>query len=211
MRPLETMVAPDGYQVCLFPMTDMYMSQDEGGDYSHAGTYNLDFLGWSNNARVYQCPIYAPCDLKCVAIFDPSSNTRVWESLNPVHLADGTLDYLTIFFSHDDNPLYEVGDVCRQGNIISHTGTTGYVTGDHTHTGTGKGHYQGFTQRSTGNWDLTNRIHYWEATYVNDTTIVQGYGHDWLLYYPPQPYDNSFKKHHYKFNMFSWIFKENRK
>lgn len=210
MRPLEIMIAPDGYEVCLFPFQYLYMSQDEGGDFSHAGTYNIDFIGWNGVSRVYQCPFYAPCTLRCVDIWDATSNNRVYQSVNPVHLADGSIDYLTIFFAHDDNPIHNIGDVIVQGQLLGHTGTTGYVTGDHTHTCCGKGQYQGFTQRQTGNWDLTNRIHYWDATYVNDTTIVQGYNHNWIDYYPPQPYDNSLRKHHYKFNMFSWIFKENR-
>lgn len=210
MRPFQTMRADDGKEVCLFPFPYMYMSQDEGGDYSHDGTYNLDFLGWGANGRIYQCPFYAPCTLKCVDIFDPSSNTRVYESVEKVHLADGSLDYLTIYFSHDDDPLHDIGDTVNQGQVLGHTGTTGYVTGDHTHTCTGKGTYAGFTQRPPHDWyDLTNRCHYWDACYVNDTVIVEGYGHDWVIYSAPAP--GSTKKKHYKFNLFSDILKENRK
>ena len=189
MIAYQTMVASDGYEVALFPFEYLYMTQDEGGDYSHAGTYNLDFIGWDANGRVYQCPFYAPCKLQCVDIFDATSNTRVYQSVNQVHLADGSIDYLTIYFSHDDNPPHAVGDVINQGQLLGHTGTTGYVTGDHTHTCCGKGIYQGFTQRQPNGWyDLTNRIHYWDALYVNNTVIVQGYGHDWVNYITPTPY-----------------------
>lgn len=205
----QKMKASDGLEVCLFPLTYLVMSQDEGGDYSHAGTYNVDFLGWSGNGRVYQCPFYAPCTLRCVDIFDATANTRVYQSVNPVHLANGDIDYLTIYFAHDDNPPHNIGDVITQGEILGHTGTTGYVTGDHTHTGAGKGTYQGFTQRATGNWDLTNRIHYWDATYVNNTVIVEGYGHDWREY--TSPYYFKLKHNNYKFNMFSKWLKELRK
>lgn len=206
------MVAPDGYEVALFPLEYLNMSQDEGGDYSHAGTYNLDFLGWGPNGRVYRCPIYAPCTLRCVDVFDASSNTRVWQSVDKVHLADGSLDYLTIFFSHDDAPLYNVGDTCLQGGLIAHTGTTGYVTGDHTHTGTGKGQYQGFTQRETGNWDLTNRMHYWNAVYVNDTTIINGYGHNWVTYSGPiPPGPTIIRKNKFNFVLFGYYAKQKRK
>ena len=41
----QTLVAPDGYEVALFPMPYLYMTQDEGGDYSHLGTYNIDCVG----------------------------------------------------------------------------------------------------------------------------------------------------------------------
>ena len=182
MQPLQTMVASDGYEVALFEFPYLYMSQDEGGDYSHVNTYNIDFLGWGANGRIYQCPFYAPCTLKCVAIWDSSSNNRVYESVDRVHLANGELDYLTISFAHDDNPIYNIGDIIPQGNILGHTGTTGNVTGDHTHSCCGQGQYQGYTQRTGGHWDLTNRIHYWDAVFVNDTIIRRGYNHNWRIY-----------------------------
>lgn len=211
MLAYETMTASDGYEVALFPFEYLYMTQDEGGDYSHAGTYNLDFIGWDANGRVYQCPFYAPCKLQCVDIFDASSNTRVYQSVNQVHLADGSLDYLTIYFSHDDNPQYSVGDIINQGDLLGHTGTTGYVTGDHTHTCCGKGTYQGFTQRQPNGWyDLTNRIHYWDALFVNDTVIVQGYGHDWVTYTGPVPPIRITKKK-FNFTLFGYYAKSKRK
>ena len=205
----QVMIASDGLEVCLFPFPFLCMSQDEGGDYSHSGTYNIDFLGWSGNGRVYQCPFYAPCTLRCVAIWDATNNNRVYQSVRPVHLADGTIDYLTICFAHDDNPLYNIGDIIAQGQILGHTGTYGNVTGDHTHTCCGKGTYVGYTQRQSGNWDLTNRIHYWEATYINNTTIIQGYGHSWIEY--NKPIYSGFKNNKYKFNLFSWLLKDLRK
>ena len=51
----QRLVATDGYEVCLFPLSYLNMSQDEGGDYSHAGTLCIDFLGWGANGRVYNC------------------------------------------------------------------------------------------------------------------------------------------------------------
>ena len=63
----QTMVAEDGYEVALFPMPYLYMSQDEGGDYSHTGTYNIDFIGYNASGVVYNAPIYAPCTMKVVS------------------------------------------------------------------------------------------------------------------------------------------------
>lgn len=191
MIAYQTLVAPDGKEVALFPMSYLNMSQDEGGDYSHQGTYNIDFLGWNANGRVYQAPIYAPCTMKVVdaKLTYAWGNTVVFESVNPVHLPNGDLDYLTIAFGHDTNPpVTTVGDVINQGQLCYHTGTYGQVTGDHVHACLGQGHYTGFTQRNTGNYDLTNRIHYWDGVYVNDTVIVNGYGHNWQTYSsPPTP------------------------
>lgn len=207
MLPLQRMIADDGYEVALFPFEYMYMTQDEGGDTSHTGTYNIDLQGWGSNGRIYKCPYYAPCTLKCVnTTFDPSSHNIVFESVGMVHLADGSLDYLTIAFGHDDDVPYQVGDIIPQGNLLGHTGTYGYVTGDHTHTCCGKGTYQGYTQRSSGNWDLTNRIHYWNALYVNNTNIIEGYNHNWREYHGGiTPYASANSK-------FNWVlFNKNRK
>jgi hypothetical protein len=187
----QRLVAPDGYEVALFPLKYLNMSQDEGSDYSHQGTYNIDFLGWGSNGRVYNCPIYAPCTMKVVNTWlnYAGGNTVTFESVNKVHLPNGQLDYLTISFSHDNNPPYTtLGAIVNQGDLCYHTGTYGNVTGDHIHTCLGQGTYQGYTTRPSGHMDLTNRIHYWEGVYVNDTTIINGYNHNWLTWtIPPTP------------------------
>ena len=179
----QRMIASDGYEVALFPMPYLRMSQDEGGDYSHVGTYNIDLLGWGANGRIYEAPIYAPCTMKVVQFWNSSAwgHQVAFESVDKVHLANGQLDYLTIYFAHAQNPPYTaVGSVVQQGQICYFTGVYGNVTGDHSHTCCGQGHYQGVTLRPTGHYDLTNRIHYWEGVYTNDTIISQGYNHNWV-------------------------------
>lgn len=195
----QRMVASDGYEVALFPMPYLRMSQDEGGDYSHQGTYNIDLLGWSPSGRVLRAPMYAPCTLRLVAYWNnyDGGNQQTWESVNRVHLANGQLDYLTIAFAHDSSPPYTtIGTVVNQGELIYHTGTYGNVTGDHCHTCAGQGQYQGYTTRPTGHMDLTNRIHYWDALYVNDTVVSQGFNHPWQTWtgpIPPTPEDEESK------------------
>lgn len=186
----QTLVAADGYEVALFPMPYLYMSQDEGGDYSHVGTYNIDFIGYGPNGVIYQAPIYAPCTMQVVAFWAGSTggNQVTFQSVNKVHLPNGQLDYLTIAFGHDSNPPYTtIGSIVHQGELCYHTGTYGQVTGDHVHTCLGQGVYVGYTTRPGGHMDLTNRIHYWEGVFVNDTTIVQGYGHNWITWDGPIP------------------------
>lgn len=178
----QTLIADDGYEVALFPMPYLYMTQDEGGDYSHLGTYNIDFVGYNGSGVITRAPIYAPVTMK-VTSYSPSftgGNAVIFESVNRVHLANGQLDYLTIMFMHDNNPPYTTtGATVQQGQLCYHTGTYGQVTGDHVHSCVGQGRGGQFIQRSSGNWDLSNRIHYWQGVYTNDTTIIQGYGHDW--------------------------------
>ena len=178
-------------------MPYLYMTQDEDGDYSHLGTYNIDFIGWNGVTAVTQAPIYAPVSMKVISYHGTytGGNAVIFESLNKVHLPNGNLDYMTIMFMHCNNPPYTtVGDTVNQGQICYRTGTYGQVTGDHVHSCVGQGQGGYFVERPSGNWDLSNRIHYWDGVYVNDTTIVQGYGHNWRTWDEPQPSGGTRKK-----------------
>lgn len=193
----QQLVASDGYEVALFPMPYLYMTQDEGGDYSHDGTYNIDFVGYDGSGVVYTAPIYAPVSMKVISYHGTynGGNAVIFESLNKVHLPNGQLDYLTVMFMHCDNPPYKtVGDIVYQGQLCYRTGTYGYVTGDHVHSCLGQGRGGYFVQRSSGNYDLSNRIHYWDGVFINNTVIVQGYNHNWRIWDgQPQPVQNEDK------------------
>lgn len=191
----QRLVAADGYEVALFPMPYMYISQGEmmPSGWSHYNTYNMDFMGWDANGRVYQAPLYAPFTMKVVALWDYSgSHTVTWESVNKVHFADGTLDYMTIEFTHANNPPYHtIGNQVTQGDLCYYTGTFGDVTGDHVHICSALGHYDGYEQRTGGHYDLKNRHHLYDSLYVNDT-VIQYDSHDypwktWTGPIPPHP------------------------
>ena len=188
MRANQRLVAADGYEVMLFPLEYMNASQEEGGGYSHAGTLQMDFLGWGASGRIYNCPYYAPCSCSCVATTDSSTHNRVWQSDNMVHLADGTLGYVTFEVAHDNNPPYNVGISVRQGTLIGRTGTAGFVTGDHVHFQCARGTYVGWEQvPPNNNWQLINEMHIYDACYVNDTVIVNGYNYNWRIWDGPVP------------------------
>ena len=179
MKANQRLIADDGHEVALFPLPYLYMSQDEGGDFTHLGTYNVDFIGYNPNQNA---PIYAPCTMKVVQYASgyAAGNRVTFQSVDKVHLPNGALDYLTIGFAHDYNPpITTVGAEVTQGQICYHTGAYGQATGDHVHTCAGQGTYIGYTLRETGHWDLANRIHYWDAVYVNDTDIIRGFSHNW--------------------------------
>lgn len=183
MRPNQKLVASDGYEVMLFPLEYMNASQPEGGGYSHAGTLQMDFLGWGANGRVYNCPYYAPCTCKCVATTDSAAHNRVFQSTNQVHLADGSLGYVTFEVAHDLFPVVGVGQILNQGDLMGHTGTAGFVTGDHVHFQCARGTYAGWEQvPPNNNWQLVNEMHIYDACYVNDTTIINGYNYNWREY-----------------------------
>lgn len=194
----EKLYTTDGTQVMLFPLNYLYMSQDEGGDFSHAGTLCMDFLGWGENGRVYSQEYYAPCDLVCVY----RSNTayyNIWNSVNPVYCADGVTRNLCIMNIHG-NMLFNIGDKVSQGDVMGVTGAYGQATGDHAHLNVANGHYAGQEQVPPNNaWQLKNSIHMYDACFCNDTVIVRGFGHDWRDYEggytPPVIYNNVKKKY----------------
>jgi len=193
----QRMVASDGYEVLLFPLEYLYMSQDEGGSYSHLYTYSIDLMGWGPNGRIYQCPYYAPCTLVCKSV---SSGSVVWESVDKVHFANNVLDYVTIHFAHDDNTsIHYVGEIINQGELIGHTGTTGNVTGDHVHLNTARGHYAGFYDVGTGHYQLRNATHVYDTMFVNDTIIRNGYNHNWI------EYNGSIQPTYHKKGRFKWV------
>lgn len=184
MRLNEKLRDNNGYQVALFPLEYIYVSQADDETYSHEDWYYAtDYLGWGANGRVLRCPCYAPVDIECIYV-DTVECMAVWQSLTQVHLANDNIDYLGIIVYHDQditNGLITVGDMKRQGQQFNKTGTGGNVTGDHVHLETGYGKYSQpnvSTPRGTANYkyhftDYTDvkRLHNYDALYYNDTTI----------------------------------------
>lgn len=199
MRANERLVASDGYEVLLFPLEYMNISQDEYGSYSHSGILAIDFLGWGANGRILQCPYYAPCS--CTCIYSTGSENRIWQSNNKVHFADGSLDYVTWVQAHDNNPL-PIGTVLNQGDLLGHTGTAGNVTGDHLHLNVARGQYANWDP-STNYRQLNNSIHIYDAMYINDTTIINGENHPWQTWNQPIPPTPTIKKSKFKWVLYA--------
>ena len=201
MIAYQQLVDDDGYEIMLFPLEYMYISQGEltPSGYSHHNSVAMDFMGWNANGRVYQCPYYAPCTCKCVQV---GTGSVVWESVNKVHLANNTLDYVTFHFAHDDNTSgHYVGQIIQQGDLIGHTGTTGNVTGDHVHINTALGHFAGFYNVGTGHYQLRNSSHIYNTMYVNDTVIRYGMSYNWKTY--SGGHVPTIKKYHFKWVLYA--------
>ena len=200
----QRLVASDGKEVMLFPLPAIYISQGEYETFSHSGIPAIDFLGW-NNGRVYEAPMYAPCSCKCVATIDINNNGRVFQSLDQVHTPNG-LKYVNFMFFHDNNPIANVGQIFVQGQLIGHTGTAGYVTGDHTHFNCANGNYAGWENvPPDNNGELINSTHVYDICYTNDTAIVNGYGYNW------QEFNGGITPGNYKKHKFNFIFYNARK
>ncbi len=206
MRAGQTLVDDQGYQVALFPMEYIYISQGEYGNYSHQGILAIDFLGWGKNGRKLKCPYYAPFDCKVVY---HASYYDVWESLNDVHTPSG-IRKVTFEVAHDDNPP-PLGTVKLMGEEIGKTGTNGHVTGDHVHLNSAFGTYQGFYTVSSGKRQLVNSSHIYKTFYVNDTSIKNGYGYNWVKFSGghPQPLP-VYSKYKFKWVLYANKLRQNR-
>lgn len=204
MRAGQTMVDDQGYQVSLFPLSYIYISQGENGSYSHQGILAIDFLGYGANGRILRCPYYAPFDCKVVY---HGSYYNVWQSLRQVHTPSG-IKYVTFEVAHD-NTLLPLGTIRTMGQEIGKTGTAGNVTGDHVHLNSAFGTYQGFYTVSSGKRQLINSSHIYETFYVNDTVIREGYGYNWVSFSGGQP-QPTYKKYKFKWVLYANKLRENR-
>lgn len=199
----QTMRDRQGYQVALFPMEGFHISQTDYGTFSHGGGavyWATDYLGYSASGRILRCPCYAPVDIKLI-FKNRTESMCVWESLTPVHLANGMIDYLTITCYHDDdienNNYYAIGTIKRQGEEFFKTGTGGTATGDHLHLETGYGKYNTSSSSSAGtaeykfhitDYTTPKRLHNYDALFINDTNPIQTPEHyDWKTFIAPSP------------------------
>lgn len=115
----------NGVQVALFPIDYVYCTQipDPGG-FSHCCGTATDWVGTYD-----EYPFYAPFDCDLVAS-NNTENLRAYRSRTPVLTPSG-ITYLIAGFVHDNNPPSQTS--FNQGDLIGHTGITGFVTGDHVH------------------------------------------------------------------------------
>lgn len=164
-------------QLAMFPMT--YLNVTRGYDTgTHVGQKALDLAGKDTGID----NVFAPFDGVVKRIWD--NGNSVWlESAAPVRYADGTVDYMTILATHDNNVAdLSVGEHVKQGQVFYQEGTAGQATGNHVHLGIGRGKFtgNGWFENSYGYWTINNQrsIHtsLWLAV---DTIVIEGGGYAW--------------------------------
>ena len=176
-----------GYQVCLFPMTVLNISQwSSPSDPSHCCGHPIDCVGTSSEA-----PIYAPCDCHLVQSLGwNDGNPRCYTSDKKVGTPSG-LKVVSFEFGHDNNPPTKTS--FKQGELIGHTGVAGHVTGDHSHIDqsfvANAKIVDGGVTCSYGNhcYMLNGSVDPTKFWYVNDTQIINSHGHTFKTFKNGKP------------------------
>ena len=173
----QTDARTGGTQKALWFMDYVKISQVPGGDYSHKGTLNFDVVGYKGNSN-----IKAPFDCKIVKIYKGynTGNTVVVQSDNKVKYADGTVDYMSMAFAHDNNISdLSVGKHLTQGQVFYQTGDYGKAKGVHSHVTCIKGKFKNnlWKKKSAqGNSYCPDQIHPVKASFLGNAKVINAKG-----------------------------------
>ncbi len=154
----------------LFPSEYMRITQGymEG---THLDSYAIDNAGKDSGIS----DIYAPFTGIVKKIYANDAN-EVWlESIEPVEYPDGTKDYMTVLFAHDnDVSNLFVGKRIRQKEVFYQEGKKGNVTGNHCHIECGKGKFEGtgWHKNNAGYWSINNGKKPEECFWIEDNIKV---------------------------------------
>ena len=154
----------------LFPSKYIRITQgyNEG---THKNSYAIDNGGKDTGIS----DIYAPFTGVIKKIYQNDAN-EVWlESIDKVEYPDGTIDYMTVMFAHDnDVSNLFVGKRINKGEVFYQEGTKGNVTGNHCHIECGKGKITGtgWFKNSGGYWSINNAKRPEECLWIDDSITV---------------------------------------
>ncbi len=160
-----------GEELAIFVANSMVITQGAYDVYSHMSQNAIDMQPTEGMAR-------APFNATVVHIDGNFEACNcVWiQSNNPVRYADGTVDYMTVSFMHDNDisDIY-VGMQLAQGEYFYDCGTYGFAGGSHIHVCVFRGQFNEYTMH-IGNGDVFIE----DALFVPDNTyIYDSYGLAW--------------------------------
>ena len=144
---------------------------------THADSYAIDDAGSDSGIDF----IVAPFTGVIRKIYSSDAN-EVWlESSEPVIYPDGTVDYMTMMFAHDnDVSNLFVGKVINCGERFYEEATKGNASGNHVHMECGRGKFtgSGWHLNSAGYWSINNGKNPTECLWIDDSiTILNSYGY----------------------------------
>lgn len=147
-------------EYAIFPASTMNLSQLAYESYSHHSQNAIDILPNGN--------VFAPFTGE-VIYKDPNWGYVVLQSVAPVYWADGSFDYMTVGFMHDnDISDIKIGDIINQGDEFYQAGGTGWgdpnAFGAHVHIAVFRGKPE--INNSNGSGDS----YAYEAFFISDKT-----------------------------------------
>ena len=169
----QGIVNAEGDELAIWVADSLVVTQGAFDTYSHQQQNALDIQPTEGMVR-------APFNATVVRIDATEiACNAVWiQSTGPVRYADGSYDYMTAIFLHDNNisDLY-VGQGLKQGEYFYHSGDFGISSGKHVHVSFYRGQYDPWTMR-VGSGDVYAE----DALFLpDDTYIYNDYGLDWKV------------------------------
>lgn len=134
----QKLVASDGFEVLLYPLESIRITQSHKGSTSHSSYQVSDTGLWDVTGIAGDSPkgrIYAPCTMivKIIKKGYVNGNTVILESKDKVHLPNGECKKICLGYGHDNVLDVKVGQEVSQGEHIGDCGNYGNVTGVHSH------------------------------------------------------------------------------
>lgn len=153
---------------------------------THASSYAIDEAGMDTGID----HIKAPFTGVIKKIYTVSN--EVWlESVDKVLYPDGTIDYMTILFCHDnDVSNLFIGKTIKQGEIFYQEGTKGNASGNHCHIECAQGKFTGtgWYKNPSGYWSINNGKRPEDCLWIDDSiTVLDNYGYAFKKIEVPAP------------------------
>jgi len=164
----------------LFPCEYIRITQGYG-EGTHLDSYAIDNAGKDSGIS----DIYAPYTGIIKKIYTNDAN-EVWlESVEKVEFPDGTIDYMTMLFAHNDDisDLF-VGKRINKGEAFYKEGKKGNTTGNHCHIECGKGKFigTGWHKNNAGYWSINNAKKPEECLWIDNTIkILDNYKYNFKI------------------------------
>lgn len=138
---------------------------------THKDSYAIDEGGMDSGID----HIKAPFTGVIKKIYTADAN-EVWlESSDKVEYPDGTIDYMTVLFVHDnDVSNLFIGKTINRGEIFYQEGTKGNATGNHCHIECGRGKFTGtgWHKNLSGYWSINNGKKPEECFWIDDSIRI---------------------------------------
>lgn len=138
---------------------------------THADSFAIDEAGMDTGIDYIRAPFTGIIK----KIYTADAN-EVWlESIDEVLYPDGTIDYMTILFCHDnDVSNLFIGKKIDKGSIFYEEGKKGNATGNHCHIECAKGKFSGtgWHKNSGGYWSIDNGKKPEECLWIDDTIKI---------------------------------------